>query len=145
MGMGTLQSRCARYEGRNRLQKRLPRLPRPGQVYRLDIRQRLSDPPVEIRTTLRWFVIGIATTVVVIIIGGYVIGGAGGVPMETTARPLPFEETVAKTALRAAIGNAAEQKNPLVADDTSMLAGVTIFKQNCAICHSIPGQPPSAI
>src|SRR5215510_8112100 len=29
--------------------KRLPRLPRSGQVYRLDIRQRLSPPPIEMR------------------------------------------------------------------------------------------------
>ena len=94
---------------------------------------------------LRWFVVGVAGTLVVLVFGGYIFVRAGGVPMETTSRPLPLEETVARTALRARIGNAAEQKNPLAPDDTSMLGGLTVFKQNCAICHSIPGQPRSAI
>jgi mono/diheme cytochrome c family protein len=90
-------------------------------------------------------VIGVVAALVVLIFGGCVFVRAGGVPMETTSRPLPLEETVARTALRARIGNAAEQKNPLAPDDTSMLGGLTVFKQNCAICHSIPGQPRSAI
>ena len=97
------------------------------------------------RTPIRWFVIGIATTVVVLIVGGYVFVRAGGVPIATTSHPLPLEERVARTAILASTGNAAEQKNPLAPDDTSMLGGLSVFKQNCAICHSIPGKPRSAI
>jgi len=97
------------------------------------------------RTPIRWFVIGIATTVVVFIVGGYVFVRAGGVPIATTSHPLPLEERVARTAILASTGNAAEQKNPLAPDDTSMLGGLSVFKQNCAICHSIPGKPRSAI
>jgi len=97
------------------------------------------------RTPIRWFVIGIATTVVVLIVGGYVYVRAGGVPIATTSHPLPLEERVARTAILASTGNAAEQKNPLAPDDTSMLGGLSVFKQNCAICHSIPGKPRSAI
>jgi thiosulfate dehydrogenase len=90
-------------------------------------------------------VIGMATTVVVLIVGGYVFVRAGGVPIATTSHPLPLEERVARTAILASTGNAAEQKNPLAPDDTSMLGGLSVFKQNCAICHSIPGKPRSAI
>lgn len=97
------------------------------------------------RTPIRWFVIGIATTVAVLIVGGYVFVRAGGVPIATTSHPLPLEERVARTAILASTGNAAEQKNPLAPDDTSMLGGLSVFKQNCAICHSIPGKPRSAI
>jgi mono/diheme cytochrome c family protein len=97
------------------------------------------------RTPIRWFVIGIATTVAVLIIGGYVFVRAGGVPIATNSHPLPLEERVARTAILAKIGNAAEDKNPLAADDISMLAGVTIFQQNCAVCHSVPRQPRTAI
>jgi thiosulfate dehydrogenase len=97
------------------------------------------------RTPIRWFVIGIATTLVVLIVGGYVFVRAGGVPIATTSHPLPLEERVARTAILASTGNAAEQKNPLAPDDTSMLGGLSVFKQNCAICHSIPGKPRSAI
>ena len=97
------------------------------------------------RTAVRWFVIGIATTLVVLIVGGYVFVRAGGVPIATTSHPLPLEERVARTAILASTGNAAEQKNPLAPDDTSMLGGLSVFKQNCAICHSIPGKPRSPI
>jgi mono/diheme cytochrome c family protein len=86
-----------------------------------------------------------ATTVVVLIVGGYVFVRAGGVPIATTSHPLPLKERVARTAILASTGNAAEQKNPLAPDDTSMLGGLSVFKQNCAICHSIPGKPRSAI
>ena len=65
--------------------------------------------------------------------------------MDTTAPPLPLEKTVAGMALRASMGNAADQKNPLAFNDDTMLAGARQYKQNCAVCHGIPGQPPPAI
>jgi mono/diheme cytochrome c family protein len=48
-------------------------------------------------------------------------------------------------ALRASYGNAADQKNPLPLNDTNMLAGVHVYRENCAVCHGIPGQPPTTI
>lgn len=65
--------------------------------------------------------------------------------MATTAQPLPLERTVAKMALHASYRNAADQKNPLPANETNMLAGVHVYKENCAVCHGIPGQPHTAI
>ncbi len=97
------------------------------------------------RTPIRWFVIGIATTVAVLIVGGYVFVRAGGVPIATTSHPLPLEERVARTAILASTGNAAEQKHPLAPDDTSILGGLSVFKQNSPIYQSLPGKPRSAI
>jgi mono/diheme cytochrome c family protein len=65
--------------------------------------------------------------------------------MDTSAPPLPLEKTVAGMALRASIGNAADQKNPLPFNDDSMLSGARTYKQNCAVCHGVPSQPPTAI
>ena len=65
--------------------------------------------------------------------------------MATTASPLPLEKTVAKMALRASIGNAGDQKDPLPFDDDNMLAGVKAYKEHCAPCHGTPGQPRNAI
>jgi len=61
--------------------------------------------------------------------------------METTAPMLPLEATVAKMALRASIGDAADLKNPLPLNDANMLAGARDFKEHCAFCHGLPGQP----
>ncbi|MEO8053413.1 MAG: cytochrome c [Acidobacteriota bacterium] len=60
--------------------------------------------------------------------------------METTASPLPLEKTVADMALRASLGHAADQKNPLRFNDDTMLAGAQKYKQYCAVCHGTPGQ-----
>ena len=65
--------------------------------------------------------------------------------MATTATPLPLEKTVATMALRASIGNAGDQKNPLPFDDTNMVAGMNVFKEHCAVCHGVAGKPPTVI
>jgi len=46
------------------------------------------------------------------------------VPMETSAKPLPLEQTVAQLALRASMGKAANETNPLPVNDANMLAGL---------------------
>ena len=91
------------------------------------------------------FIFGAITAVVVLIVGGYLFIRGGGVPMATTAKPLPLEKTVANLALKASYGNAAEQKNPLPVNDANLLAGAHIYKENCAVCHALPGQPHTAI
>ena len=94
---------------------------------------------------LKGFVLGIVITLVVLAGGAYLFVKAGGVSMETTAAPLPLEKTVAGMALKASMGHAADQKNPLPFNDGTMLAAARIFKQNCAVCHGIPGQSGTLI
>lgn len=48
--------------------------------------------------------------------------------MAITAPPLPLEKTVARMALRASIGNAGDQKDPLPFDDSNMLAGMSVYR-----------------
>jgi mono/diheme cytochrome c family protein len=94
---------------------------------------------------LRWFFLGIVTAFAGLGAGAYLFVRAGGVPMETSAKPLPLERTVAGLALRASLGNAAAEKNPLPVNDANMLAGVDQYQTHCAVCHGIPGRPPTAI
>ena len=94
---------------------------------------------------MKGFVLGIFLTLVVLAAGAYLFVNTGGISMDTTAPPLPLERTVAGMALRASMGHAADQKNPLPFNDDTMLAGARLYKQNCAVCHGIPGQPPTAI
>ena len=90
-----------------------------------------------------WFVLGAAGALVALLVGGYLFVRVGGVSMETTAAPLPLETTVAKMAIRASIGNAADLKNPLPFNDANMLAGAREFTEHCAFCHGMLGQPRS--
>jgi len=94
---------------------------------------------------LKWFVLGIVITMVVLAGGAYLFVKEGGISMETTAPPLPLEKTVADMALRASMGHAADLRNPLRFNDDTMLAAAQIYKQNCAVCHGIPGQPRTLI
>ena len=94
---------------------------------------------------LGWFVLGVVAALVGMGAGAYLFIRAGGMPMETSAKPLPLEQTVARMALRASIGNAAAEKDPLPVDDANMLAGADLFKEHCAVCHGIAGRPPTFI
>ena len=93
---------------------------------------------------MRAFLLGIVTAIVLTIGGVYLFVKSGGIPMETTAAPLPFEQTLARMAIHASIGNAGAQKSPVPLNETNLMAGAQVFKDNCAVCHSIPGGPQSA-
>jgi thiosulfate dehydrogenase len=94
---------------------------------------------------LKGLVLGIFITLVGLAVGAYLFVMTGGISMETTAKPLPLEKTVADMALRASLVHAADQKNPLPFNDATMLAGARRYKQYCAVCHGTPGQPRTAI
>lgn len=94
---------------------------------------------------MRGFVLGIFTTIVILVVSVCLFVRSGGVSLATNAPPFPLEETVAKMALRASIGSAADQKNPLPFDDSNMLAGVNTYKDHCALCHGAPERSPTAI
>jgi thiosulfate dehydrogenase len=94
---------------------------------------------------MRGFILGIVLTILTLVVGGFLFIRSGGVSLATTAAPLPLEETVAGMALRASIGNATEQKDPLPFGDENMMAGVSVYKENCAVCHGIPEHSPTAL
>jgi thiosulfate dehydrogenase len=91
------------------------------------------------------FLFGFVTAIIAIIVGAYLFIKAGGISMETSARPLPFEATVARMALDASVRGASDQKSPLPLDDANLLEGAREYRNSCAICHGTPGQPHTAI
>ena len=93
-----------------------------------------------------WFILGAILALVVIApLGAYLLAKLGGIAMATTSKPLPFEETIAKTALSANLKGAENLKDPLPPDDANMLAGVRVYQDNCAFCHGLPDRPKTAI
>jgi thiosulfate dehydrogenase len=97
------------------------------------------------RRNLRSFLIGFVTAIVAIIVGGYLFIETGGIPMDTAAPPLPFEAVIAGMAIDASDRSAANLKSPLPLTDAVLLEGAREYRQSCAICHSTPGQPHTAI
>jgi thiosulfate dehydrogenase len=92
-----------------------------------------------------WFVLGIVAAIVLLSVGAYAFVRSGGVSMATTATPLPFEHAVARLALHASFKSALGLKNQRPLDETNLVAGAHIYRQNCAVCHGAPGTEPTAI
>jgi thiosulfate dehydrogenase len=65
----------------------------------------------------------------------------GFLSLATTARPLPLEQFMAQTALRESVGAAKDKPDPLPVTDENLLAGAKEFREHCAVCHGLPGQP----
>ncbi len=68
---------------------------------------------------------------------------AGMAPVATANPPIPFEKKLANMALDAHIEKQLTVQSPVSPDEGTFLAGVSVYKQHCAICHGLPGRMPS--
>ena len=89
--------------------------------------------------------VGIVTGALVVLGGLYYYFTSGRAPAAVADAPMPFERRLAHAALRAHIAREPEAK-PLVGDDeSSLVAGATVYRQDCAVCHGLPGGAHSVI
>ena len=65
--------------------------------------------------------------------------------MATTAPPMPFETMFAKMALHARLDKEVPKTVPISADEANLAAGAQVYKDQCAVCHGLPGTPQTAI
>ncbi len=85
---------------------------------------------------LKGFVSGVVAAIAVALIGGYVVVREGFVPANADATPGSLETWVAGTSLRATLNREAPKgSDPVAVTDESLVAGVDLFGQYCAICH----------
>ena len=91
------------------------------------------------------FVLGLIVGVAVVFGIVYVYFATGMAPVATAAQAIPFEKTLAGMALHAREDKEAPKTVPIAADDAAFTAGADIYKEHCAVCHGLPGQPQSAI
>ncbi len=94
---------------------------------------------------MRAFLSGVVVTLIALFIGALVYFGMGLAPVAVTASPMPFERLFAKMALHAKISREMPKSVPIAADETAYMAAVPIYRENCAVCHGLPGQPKTAI
>src|SRR5690349_4631673 len=86
------------------------------------------------------FVVGLS----ILPLFGWLYFRFGYAPVATASSPMPFEKQLAHMALNARIHKEARKDSPLQASDVNYQAGAHIYRENCAICHGLPGQPASA-
>ncbi len=94
---------------------------------------------------LAGLVAGLCLAAVLMVVGTYIYFAGGFVPVATSAGPMPFEEKLARTALRATGKKGMPKTVPMEATETNLLAGVTIYQDHCAVCHGLPGTTETII
>jgi thiosulfate dehydrogenase len=100
----------------------------------------------EQRIMLKAFVIGILAGVLLVATGAWLYFTRGWAPVAVADPPMLFEKKLAHGALSARIEKDPHtDPAPVPANEGTYLAGSDVYKQNCAVCHGLPGEPQSAI
>jgi thiosulfate dehydrogenase len=89
--------------------------------------------------------LGIILGFILIGVGAYFYFASGQVPVTTNSPEMPFERKMAKLALHAYLGKVPHANPPVAADEANLLAGAKVYKEDCAVCHGLPGEPHNAI
>jgi thiosulfate dehydrogenase len=91
------------------------------------------------------FLLGLILGLVAVPAIVYLYFSSGSAPVATSAPPFPFERKLAHMALDARIDKEMPKNAPITADDAAYTAGAQVYKDHCAVCHGLPGQPQTAI
>lgn len=94
---------------------------------------------------MRKFLIGLILGFLIVPVAVYFYFSSGNAPVATSAPPMPFERQLARTALHARLDKEMPKSVPIAADEAAYTAGAQIYKDHCAVCHGLPGQPQTAI
>jgi mono/diheme cytochrome c family protein len=90
-------------------------------------------------------ILGIVLAVLLIVGGTYLYFASGRAPVATSASPMPFERALAKKALHAYLDKLPHPEPQVPADEANLVAGAKVYKDQCAVCHGLPGEPKSAV
>lgn len=92
---------------------------------------------------LKGILVGFIVAIVFLTGGVFYYFSSGMAPTATGDPPMPFERKLAHMALDAHIGKEHIAQPAVPADETNFLAGAGVYKQRCAVCHGLAGQPPT--
>jgi thiosulfate dehydrogenase len=90
-------------------------------------------------------ILGILLGVVLVAAGIHFYFSSGQVPVAVTSAPMPFERKYAHKALDAYLDKLPHPAPQTPADEPNYLAGVEVYKQNCAVCHGLPSGDKTSI
>jgi thiosulfate dehydrogenase len=94
---------------------------------------------------LKGIILGILVGVLLVFIGAYSYFAGGHAPVATSAPEMPFERKFASMGLHAYLGKLPHPNPEVSADEANFLAGAKVYRDNCAVCHGLPGEPRTAI
>jgi mono/diheme cytochrome c family protein len=94
---------------------------------------------------MRQFIFGFIGALTLIAAGGLCYVALGLAPVATTSAPLPFEKLITGIALNARVNKEAPKLSLIPASDDVYEAGARIYRNQCAVCHGLPGRDQTAI
>jgi thiosulfate dehydrogenase len=94
---------------------------------------------------LKGLLLGILLAVLAIAGSVYYYFSSGRAPVATAAPPMPLEKTLAKVGLNAYLKRLPHPEPLVPADEANLLAGAKVYKEQCAVCHGLPGVARTAI
>ena len=94
---------------------------------------------------LKGLLVGILIGVLLVAAGGYFYFATGRAPVAVTAPDMPFERRFARMALHAYLDKLQHPAPAVPADEKNLMEGAKVYKENCAVCHGLPGIAPTAI
>jgi thiosulfate dehydrogenase len=97
------------------------------------------------RKPVKAFVFGLILGLIAVPLAVYVYFDSGSAPVATSAQAMPFEKMLARKALHARAEKEMPKDVPLPWNESNLVAGAQIYRENCAVCHGLPGQPPTAV
>lgn len=94
---------------------------------------------------MRPFLIGLILGTLAMPLLVYFYFASGNAPVATSAPDMPFEQMLAHKALNARIDREMPKSVPISADEAALASGAQVYREQCAVCHSLPGHPETAI
>ena len=93
----------------------------------------------------RALLLGILLGILLVGASVYAYFATGQAPVAVTSPEMPFERKFAHIGLQAYLSKLPHPEPQVSADDANLIAGAQVYKQECAVCHGLPGEPKTAI
>jgi mono/diheme cytochrome c family protein len=94
---------------------------------------------------LKGVIVGILLGLLLIFGGIYYYFASGHAPVATKGPEMPFEHRLAHMAQHAYLDKLPHSPAPVPEDEANFVAGAKVYKEHCAVCHGLPGEPKTAI
>ena len=92
------------------------------------------------------FLAGFICGLIFILLVGFILVAIGAFDFSASNKPGVIENKLTPWAFeRSMARRAPKQNNPFVNDSTALSVGMAHYKENCLVCHGVPGSEPSEL
>jgi thiosulfate dehydrogenase len=93
---------------------------------------------------MKGFLVGLILGLLIVPIALFFYVETGQAPAAASDSPMPFEKFIARGALHSRIKKETQDRELSTFSAADLAAGADVYRTNCAFCHGLPLQAPSA-